>query len=216
MDNYNKMFNKSFDDLSFIQNLPTTNDKYIFVFDFDLTLTTKSSDGLVKKFTNYIELFDSENKLDKLKYFLNKIITSGNYVYINTRALISDVSHILKNVQIEVGNNKIIKEIKGSNSVEIINNPFTKEEIKTLNLVNINNNKILWGIKKVIYLNEIKECEKVSMSNIFFFDDSIININTAKVNGYKNSFLIGSNDSGIVGLDFLLIKLSQILDILEF
>ena len=215
MNNYNRMFNKSFDDLSFIKNLSTIKEKYIFVFDFDLTLTSKSSDSINKKKLNYIELFDSEDKLDKLKYFFNKITSNGNYIYINTCALVSDVLHILKTIDINIGTNMLIKEIKGSNNVETINNPFTKTEIEKFNLQNINNNKILWGIKKVIYLNEIKDYEKVPISNIFFFDDSIININTAKINGYNNSFLIGSNDSGIIGLDFLLIKLSQILDLLE-
>jgi hypothetical protein len=68
MDNFSRMFNKSFNDLSFIQNISNTNDKFVFVFDFDMTLTAKSSDGMAKKNSNYIELFDSENKLGKLKY----------------------------------------------------------------------------------------------------------------------------------------------------
>ena len=169
MDNCNRMFNKSFDDLSFIKNLSTIKEKYIFVFDFDLTLTSKSSDGINKKISNYIDLFDSENKLDKLKYFFNKITENGHLIYINTRALISDVLHILKNVDISVGTNMLIKEIKGSNSIETINNPLTKADINKFNLSKINDNKILWGIKKVIYLNEIKECENIPMSNIFFF-----------------------------------------------
>ena len=42
MDNYRRMFNKSFNDLSFIQNITNTSDKFVFVFDFDLTLTSKS------------------------------------------------------------------------------------------------------------------------------------------------------------------------------
>ena len=79
----------------------------------------------------------------------------------------------------------------------------------------VTDDSVLWGVKKVIYLNQIKDEENVHISNVFFFDDSVININTAKVNGYNNSFLIGSNDSGLYGLDFLLIKLSQILDILK-
>ena len=55
------------------------------------------------------------------------------------------------------------------------------------------------------------EQEKTKPINILFFDDSVININTAKLNGFSNSFLIGSNDSGLIGLDYLLIKLEQIL-----
>ena len=215
MDNFARMFNKSFNDLSFIQNISNTKDKFVFVFDFDLTLTSQSSDGIKKNYSNYIELFDSENKLDKLKFYFNKIINSGNIIYINTRALVSDVVHILSNVKIEVGENKTIKGIKGSNKIEQINCPFTKAELNQYDLINISDENVLWGVKKVIFLNEIKAQENVKISNVFFFDDSIININTSKVNGYTNSFLIGSNDSGIYGLDFLLIKLSQILDILN-
>ena len=53
MDNYSRMFNKSFDDLIFIQNMQKINDKYVFVFDFDLTLTSKSSDGIIKNLSNF-------------------------------------------------------------------------------------------------------------------------------------------------------------------
>ena len=60
-------------------------------------------------------------------------------------------------------------------------------------------------------MNDIILKENVAPSNILFFDDNIININTAKLNGYINSFLIGMNDSGLYGLDYLLIKLEQIL-----
>jgi hypothetical protein len=215
MDNFSRMFNKSFNDLSFLQNISNTNDKFVFVFDFDMTLTAKSSDGMTKKMSNYIELFDSENKLGKLKYYLEKIFNSGNIIYINTRALSSHVAHILKNVNIEVGDTKLIKSIKGSTRIEQISNPFNASEIYKYNLDGVTDDSVLWGVKKVIYLNQIKDEENVHISNVFFFDDSVININTAKVNGYNNSFLIGSNDSGLYGLDFLLIKLSQILDILK-
>jgi hypothetical protein len=107
--------------------------------------------------------------------------------------------------------NKLIKEIKGSETVQVISCPFSLEELETYGLINISNSKILWGIKKVTFLNSIMEQEKMKPINILFFDDSIININTAKLNGFSNSFLIGSNDSGIYGLDYLLIKLEQIL-----
>ena len=87
------------------------------------------------------------------------------------------------------------------------------DELYKYSLTNISNSKILWGIKKVTFLNIIMEQEKINPINILFFDDSVININTAKLNGFSNSFLIGSNDSGIYGLDYLLIKLEQILQI---
>jgi hypothetical protein len=209
------MFNKSFDDLIFIQNMQKINDKYVFVFDFDLTLTSKSSDGIIKNLSNYIELFDSENKLERLKFYFNKFKLLGYPIYINTRALTSNVNHILKNISIEVGEDGLVKQIKGSDRIEQINVPFNKEELEKYDLTSITDNTVLWGVKKVIFLNEIKNYENVLISNIFFFDDCIININTAKVNGYINSFLIGSNDSGLYGLDFLLIKLNQIMDILN-
>lgn len=213
MNNCSQMLNKSFNDLSFLQSTFNINYKYAFVFDFDLTLTSKSSDGFDYN-KNFIELFDSELKLYKLKNLFSKIKNLGNCIYINTRALVKDVKLILKSVGIEVGLDKIIKDIKGSEIIEHIENPFTFNELLIYNLKQINNQKILWGIKKVVYLNKISEDEGIPKSNVLFFDDSIININTSKINGYINSFLIGSNDSGLIGLDFLLIKLEQILDIL--
>jgi hypothetical protein len=206
------MFNKSFNDLHFLETMTGDVNKNIFVFDFDLTMTVKSSDGYNKN-TDFIELFDNKEKLDKLKDFFEKIVKSGNIIYINTRALISDIKYILTKIGFEIGENKLIKEIKGSESIQIISCPFSLSELEKYDLVNVLNSKILWGVKKVIFLNKIVEQEKTIPLNVLFFDDSVININTAKLNGFSNSFLIGSNDSGIYGLDYLLIKLEQILQI---
>lgn len=207
-----RMFNKSFNDLHFLESMSEENNKNVFVFDFDLTMTIKSSDGYNKN-TNFVELFDNKEKIDKLKVFFERIVKSGNVIYINTRALISDIKHILTKIGFEIGENKLIKEIKGSETVQVISCPFTLEELEKYDLMNISNSKILWGIKKVTFLNTIMEQEKMKPINILFFDDSVININTAKLNGFSNSFLIGSNDSGLIGLDYLLIKLEQILPI---
>jgi hypothetical protein len=206
----NSIFSKSYDDLSLLNN----NNKYIFVFDFDLTLTLKSSDGLNYN-SNFIELFDNNDKLNKLKSLLNKIKSLNSKIYINTRAVINNIKYILNKIGIEVGNNKIIENIYGSENITDINNPLTLYELKLYNLSDISNIKVLWGIKKVLYLNKICEINKIQKNNILFFDDSNININTAKINGYYNSFLIGSNDSGIYGLDYLLIKIEQILEIIS-
>lgn len=213
MDGVNRQFNKSFNDLHFLQNTSFNSDKYVFVFDFDLTLTIKSSDDL-KYNSNFIELFDSDEKLDKLKDYLQKICSLGFPIYINTRALVSDIKHILNKIGIPVGENELIKEVKGSDTIELINNPFNKNELEKYNLNEIKNPKILWAVKKVTILNNILDQEGVTIDKILFFDDSIININTAKMNGYSNSFLIGSNDSGLIGLDYLLIKIDQILELI--
>lgn len=205
-----RMFNKSFNDLHFLESMSEENNKNVFVFDFDLTMTCKSSDGYSKN-SDYVELFDNKEKLDKLKIFFERIVKSGNVIYINTRALISDIKYILIKIGFEIGENKLIKEIKGSETVQVISCPFNLEELGKYGLINISNSKILWGIKKVTFLNIIMEQEKIKPINILFFDDSVININTAKLNGFSNSFLIGSNDSGLIGLDYLLIKLEQIL-----
>jgi hypothetical protein len=213
MTNELDMFNKSFNDLTFLQLTIKSNTNCVFVFDFDLTLTLKSAEGFEYN-KNFIDLFESEDKLNKLKNYLNKIKSYGNIIYINTGALVKDVKLILKNVGIDVGNDKVIKDIKGAEIIEHRNKPFTNGELLSYNLDKIDNPKVLWGVKKVVHLNQISEIENIPKSNILFFDDSNININTSKLNGYVNSFLIGSNDSGLIGLDFLLIKLEQILDIL--
>lgn len=202
-----KIFNKSFNDLSFLQNISSLETKYIFVFDFDLTLTNKTSDGIIKDMIDYIELFGSEAKLLKLKEYFKMITNNGHNIYINTRALTRDISNILKNVELE----SMVTEIKGSKNIENINIPFNMLELAQYNLNTIDNNDMLWAIKKVIHMNDIMIQEKIGYNNILFFDDSLLNINTAKLNGYINSFLIGMNDSGLYGLDYLLIKLEQIL-----
>ena len=213
MSDLSKMFNKSFNDLTFLQNIEcnsnNTNDKFIFVFDFDLTLTTISSDGIDIN-SNHINLFESNDKLMKLINYFEKITSHNDIIYINTRGVIQDISIILK----KVGLDKMVKKILGSKNVDNIFFPFTKVELEKYNLSQINNSDILWAVKKVIYLNEIKEIENICENNILFFDDSILNINTAKLNGYVNSFLIGSNDSGLYGLDYLLIKLEQIIQLI--
>jgi len=183
------------------------------VFDFDLTLTNKSSNN-INLSSNYIELFESEEKLEKLKEYLIKIKKLGFIIYINTIALVSDIKLILNKINISIGQDNLIKDIKGSESIEKINNPFNNEELEKYNLINITNIKILWGLKKVIMLNLIKNNENVKSENILFFDDSKVNIDIARINGYKNSFLIGSNDSGLYGLDYLIIKLDQIFDLI--
>jgi len=186
--------------------------KIIFVFDFDLTLTFKSAHGF-NKYNDYIELFESNDKIELLKTYFKQIKNNGNLIYLNTRGMVTDVIKILKIIGIKVGENEIIKEVKGSERIEEINTPFTELDKIRYKIADINNIDILWGIKKVIILNYIREHEKVNINNILFFDDSNININIAIMNGYNNSFIIGNNDSGLIGLDYLLVKLNQILEL---
>lgn len=212
--NFDRQFNKSFDDLDFLEKCSDLKQKFVFVFDFDLTLTNKSSDGL-KFNSNYIDLFDSEDKLDKLKELFNKINQAENKIYINTRGVIKDVKHILSCVGFTIGPNKMIVDIKGSKDINKINEPFNIFDLELYKLEQIDDINILWAVKKVLFLNEIAEAERIPKFNLLFFDDTYLNINIARLNSYSNSFLIGSNDSGIFGLDFLLIKLNQILDLLQ-
>ena len=188
--------------------------KIIFVFDFDLTLTFKSAHGF-NKYNDYIELFESNDKIELLKTYFKQIKNNGNLIYLNTRGMVTDVIKILKIIGIKVGENEIIKEVKGSERIEEINTPFTELDKIRYKIADINNIDILWGIKKVIILNYIRNKEKVNINNILFFDDSNININIAMMNGYNNSFIIGNNDSGLIGLDYLLVKLNQILELSE-
>lgn len=210
----NNIFNKSFNDLSLlttqISTVKTIN-KYIFVFDFDLTMTNISSNNIKIDNANYYNIFDSEEKINNLSLLLTKIYNNNCSIYINTRAVTSHVKYILNKVNFNIS---LIKDIKGSYHDDMINNPLSYAELEKYNLTDNIQSNVLWALKKVIYLNEIKDNEDVPYEKILFFDDSKININTAKINGYINSFLIGSNDSGLVGLDYLLIKLDQIINIL--
>jgi hypothetical protein len=153
--------------------------------------------------------------MDLLKTYFSKIKENGDIIYLNTRGLVQNIILILKNIGIDIGNNKLIKEIKGSERVEQINCPFSEFEKNKYNITMIDDINILWALKKVIYLNYIRENESTEYNNILFFDDSLININIAKMNGYKNSYIIGCNDSGLIGLDYLLVKLTQILELID-
>lgn len=190
------------------------NEKYIFVFDFDLTLTFKSAHGY-DKYSDFIYLFESEENVELLKKIFYKIKEIGGTIYLNTRGFVKNIILILKNMGIEIGNNKLIKDIKGSERIEEINCPFSELEKNKYNITMIDDINILWAIKKVIYLNHIRDIENTQYNNILFFDDSHININIAKMNGYNNSYIIGCNDSGVIGLDYLLIRLTQILELID-
>lgn len=177
-------------------------------------MTIKNS-GEYRVETGYYDLFGSEEKLEKLKKKLNSLKSSGHVIYINTRAYAEYVRRILKNVNILVGDECLIKCVYGSQTVEEIQKPFTLTELNEYGLLGIENTYVLWSVKKVTFLNLISTIESIPKSNILFFDDLSVNVNTAKMNGYKNSFLIGSDDSGLYGLDFLLIKLDQIIDLFK-
>lgn len=192
------------------------NNKIIFVFDFDLTLTFKNDriTNYIPIDGNYIDLFESEDKLNDMKETFERIKRMDYNIYINTRGLVRDIIHILKNVGINIGTCNLIKDVKGSETLEHINRPFGFLELKKYGLEQIKDTNILWAVKKVIYLNTIRENENVDYNNILFFDDLHYNIDIAKLNGYTNSFLVG-NDSGLIGLDYLLIKLKEILELLD-
>ena len=50
----------------------------------------------------------------------------------------------------------------------------------------------VWAIQKTAYLNTIAKQENVDKECIYFFDDTEINIQYAKVCGYNNSFVINN------------------------
>ena len=76
------------------------NKKFIFVFDFDLTLTFKNDriTNYIPIDGNYIELFESEDKLNDMIETFERIKRMDYTIYINTRGLVQDIIYILKNV----------------------------------------------------------------------------------------------------------------------
>lgn len=209
-ENHLRKFNKSFNDLTFLMENINDNNKYIFVFDFDLTMTMRSSNNIninINSRDDVIGLFDNEDKIKLLLRILEKIKSKGYTIYLNTSAFVPQVIKILNIININIGINELIKDIIGTER------PFTNYFLKEHNLENIDNTKILLALKKVFNLNEIIDRETVNKNRILFFDDSTINITIAKLNGYDNCFLI-DNNSGIYGLDYLLIKLEQIIELL--
>jgi len=175
---------------------------YVFVFDFDQTLIMGHTGG--QPTTDYD--YDTDDYMIKNLCDVLKLLFKRNIpVYINTRGVVQDVKNYLKYRFHKVGENfdTLIKGIFGAENEEAIGNPYSNtlefwhaESIISSKFVNAqlkDASTRVWAYEKIVYLNKIKEKEQVAKECIYFFDDTDINIQYAKLSGYTNSFIIDTN-----------------------
>jgi FMN phosphatase YigB (HAD superfamily) len=173
------------------------NNQKVFVFDFDQTLIMGHSFG--QPDVSEIHLFGNTDHVNKLNEMLQNLFNKNIPVYVNTRG---EASFIKKFLDYHT-NPGLIKDVYGATSPEAIADPFLDEKLfyetdkkvcellKKLNVTDLKDSSSrVWSFQKVCYLDKICKKENVPKENVYFFDDTLINILYARENGYKNSFRI--------------------------
>lgn len=182
---------------------------YTFVFDFDQTLIMGHSGGIPDISNNY----DTDDCiiLELIKMF-NALKKKSISIYINTRGIAKEVKKYLKHRFEKLGENSdnYIKDVMGAVfKNEISNGIFDDEEFLQIDAIvenklkeqGLNDDQLkdpssrIWAFQKSAFLDHICELEKVANENVYFFDDTAINILFAKSCGFSNSFVIFDPDS---------------------
>ncbi len=140
--------------------------QYCLALDFDLTITDVHTGGDIK---NNIFYWNSRENLNSIIYQLEKFKNLNFGIYIVTRNIESNVINYIK----LYGFGHLIDKVYGAKNQE-----------------HMNEGTGVWSCLKLSYLNEISRLESIGKSNIYFFDDTKVNFNVAKSNGYINSHLI--------------------------
>ena len=182
-------------------------EKKVFVFDFDLTLTTLHSMGWPELNIDYFY-----GDLPKVREMLFRLKERNIPVYILTQGSESQVKTYLETMLYPEAS-VLIKKIYGAVDVAY-QNPITpqkhqqlidlplpyfqrfqleipeEEKQKYKEDKDIDRDSLMWAYGKMFMLEEIAQKEKVSQDQIYFFDDKKINIILARAYGFKNSFYI--------------------------
>jgi hypothetical protein len=149
-----------------IDNIDKPIRQYCLALDFDLTITDVHTGGNIKNSAFY---WNSKENLNSIIYQLEKFKNLNFGIYIVTRNIQSNVINYIK----LYGFSHLVDRVYGAKNQE-----------------HMNEGTGLWSAQKLSYLNEISRLESINKSNIYFFDDTKVNINVAKSNGYNNSHLI--------------------------
>lgn len=136
----------------------------LLCFDFDLTLTSIHTGGHPDLEKMY---FDDINEIKNLLDFFS----SKYKIYIITRGMEDKVKRYLEKYKLM----DYFQDIYGANE----DKPIERDD---------------WDKIKVEYLDFIVMKENIKKNNIFFFDDTEINVLTAINSGYTNSFQVKLND----------------------
>jgi len=169
----------------------------VFVFDFDQTLIMGHSCGQPE--IHDIHLFGEMEHKYKLNEMLQNLFDKNIPVYVNTRGQAS----FIKNFLDFHTNPQYIKDVYGASNLEAISDPFLDKKLfyetdqkvfeilQKFNFTDLKDSSSrVWSFQKSYYLNEICKKENVSKENVYFFDDTLINVLYARENGFKNSFRI--------------------------
>lgn len=159
----------------------------IFIYDFDLTLTTIHSNGQpINSYKGYKFINEHQEKriidaFDKIKN------NNNNKIIILSRGLEEQIIEYLN-----IYHPKIlmrINEIIGAKNIDEI--------------IFDSNGTILWAEKKTKILEEIMEKENIVKNNIYFFDDTYMNIQKALENNF-NAFFVKDPNRVFDNLDLYL------------
>ncbi len=149
-----------------IDNIDKPIRQYCLALDFDLTMTDIHTNGDIK---NNIFYWNSKENLNSIIYQLEKFKNLNFGIYIVTRNIESNVINYIK----LYGFSHLVDRVYGARNQE-----------------HMNQGTGFWSNQKLSYINEISRVESLPKSNIYFFDDTKININIAKSSGFTNSYLI--------------------------
>lgn len=153
----------------------------VYVFDLDNTITNKHTGGYYQEGT-YREYITNE-MLIGVKDMFKKIKENGGMIYINSRGIASKVHRFV----IDTG---LFPFITGIYAANYDGKKYSHGGIVTEYRLDHSR----WQEIKGIYLTKIMQKENIDIKNIYYFDDDKQNINFAKNIGFKNSYLVNSNE----------------------
>jgi hypothetical protein len=159
----------------------------ILILDFDNTMTDKHSGGHPDISKSY---WNNNNNFLLLKNKLNILKQNKWKLYIVSRGMYDElnqyINHYFPDLFEKVYGSLTLLELNPFLNILIKNDD---NEIKKRNIENFT-----WSLIKVNNIYDIMISNKITDKNrIYFYDDLDKNIKIAKINGFKNSFIV--NDS---------------------
>ena len=153
----------------------------IIILDFDLTMTDIHSKGMPEIRKNYWQADNKTTLQDKLEEIKRNSIYK---LYVVSRGNQTQVdSYVRTNFP------GLFKGIYGATEINPISDPDASAVI----------NEKIWSLIKINYIYDIMiQNHLLDKNNILFFDDSELNIDTARQNGFTNSFLIKNGSVGLI------------------
>jgi hypothetical protein len=141
--------------------------------------------------------------MDLLVSMLEKLNKRGIVVYINTRGIAAEVNMYLRQKLDGPDNGLWIRDVYGADSEENIGDALLPEEtafnrIDDLVIETLGQRKDMkdsssrvWAYQKSVFLENIATREGITdKADVYFFDDTAINVEYAKTKGFHNSFRI--------------------------